>query len=82
MKKNGIFGLFTTSSTLANPLNSDLKCGFTVSQVAQRHGWPGPLSGPYPRMGKKILKDSGNREVRGFPESKKANQGMPDLLFH
>lgn len=28
---------------LANPLNSDLKKGFTVSQVAEKHGWPESL---------------------------------------
>jgi hypothetical protein len=26
-----------------NPLNSDLKQGFTVSQVAEKHGWPDSL---------------------------------------
>jgi hypothetical protein len=28
---------------LANPLNSDLSKGFTVPQVAQKHGWPEPM---------------------------------------
>jgi len=28
---------------LAFPLNSDLKQGFTVPQVAEKHGWPEPL---------------------------------------
>jgi DNA modification methylase len=28
---------------LANPLNNDLKKGFTVSQVAEKHGWPESL---------------------------------------
>jgi len=28
---------------LPNPLNSDLKQGFTVPQVAEKHGWPEPL---------------------------------------
>lgn len=28
---------------LANPLNADLKRGFTVAQVAEKHGWPEPL---------------------------------------
>ncbi|MBN2373844.1 hypothetical protein JXL19_08660 [bacterium] len=28
---------------LANPPNSDLSKGFTVAQVAERHGWPQPL---------------------------------------
>jgi len=27
----------------ANPINSDLKRGFTVPQVAEKHGWPVPL---------------------------------------
>ena len=29
--------------TLANPLNTDLKRGFTAAQVAEKHGWPEPL---------------------------------------
>ena len=29
--------------TLANVLNTDLKRGFTVPQVAEKHGWPEPL---------------------------------------
>jgi len=29
--------------TLANPLNTDLKRGFTVAKVAEKHGWPEPL---------------------------------------
>jgi hypothetical protein len=28
---------------LANPLNSDLSKGFTVLQVALKHGWPEPM---------------------------------------
>ncbi|MGD9160797.1 MAG: hypothetical protein PVG39_20430 [Desulfobacteraceae bacterium] len=28
---------------LANPINIDLRKGFTVSQVAEKHGWPEPL---------------------------------------
>jgi hypothetical protein len=28
---------------LANPLNTDLKKGFTVAQVAEKHGWPESL---------------------------------------
>ena len=30
-------------ATSPNPLNSDLKKGFTVPQVAEKHGWPEPL---------------------------------------
>ena len=29
--------------TLAILMNTDLKRGFTVAQVAEKHGWPGPL---------------------------------------
>jgi len=29
--------------TWAKSLNSDLKRGFTVAQVAEKHGWPEPL---------------------------------------
>ncbi|MEE8541824.1 MAG: HTH domain-containing protein [Desulfobacterales bacterium] len=29
--------------TLANPLNTDQKRGFTVAQMAEKHGWPEPL---------------------------------------
>jgi hypothetical protein len=28
---------------LANSLNADLSRGFTVAQVAQKHGWPDPM---------------------------------------
>ncbi len=30
-------------ATLSNLINSDLSQGFTVSQVAQRHGWTEPM---------------------------------------
>jgi hypothetical protein len=30
-------------ATLPNPLNADLKKGFTVSQTAEKHGWPESL---------------------------------------
>jgi hypothetical protein len=29
-------------AVLPFPPNADLKKGFTVSQVAQKHGWPDP----------------------------------------
>ncbi|MBU0463567.1 MAG: hypothetical protein KKD21_12065 [Proteobacteria bacterium] len=28
---------------MAFPLNSDLSKGFTIPQVAQKHGWPEPM---------------------------------------
>lgn len=30
-------------ATPPNPVNSNLKSGFTVSQVSEKHGWPEPL---------------------------------------
>jgi ParB-like chromosome segregation protein Spo0J len=30
-------------ATLPNPLNSELEKGFTVSQTAEKHGWPEPM---------------------------------------
>jgi hypothetical protein len=30
---------------LANSLNADLSRGFTVAQVAEKHGWPDPMAG-------------------------------------
>jgi hypothetical protein len=32
-------------AVLPNPPNADLKKGFTVAQVAQKHGWPDPMAG-------------------------------------
>ena len=37
---------------LANPLNSDLKKGFTVNLVAEKHGWPESLVLPVKLDGK------------------------------
>ena len=38
-----ISGYLSDMLILANPINSDLERGFTVSQVAEKHGWPEPL---------------------------------------
>ncbi len=32
-------------ATLPNLINADLVRGFTVAQVAQKHGWPDPMAG-------------------------------------
>ncbi len=38
-----ISGYLSDMLILANPINSDLERGFTVAQVAEKHGWPEPL---------------------------------------
>ena len=37
---------------LANPINSDIEKGFTVSQTAEKHGWPEILVGFFKPDGK------------------------------
>jgi hypothetical protein len=32
-------------AALPNLLNDDLSCGFTVAQVAEKHGWIDPMAG-------------------------------------
>ncbi len=38
-----IFNHLPKMAVLPNPVNTELKQGFTVPQVAERHGWPEPL---------------------------------------
>jgi hypothetical protein len=38
-----ISGYLSDMLMLANPINNDLRKGFTVSQVAEKHGWPESL---------------------------------------
>jgi len=43
LKQRAVSEHLAKMPTLANPLNADLKRGFTVAQVAEKHGWPEPL---------------------------------------
>jgi hypothetical protein len=41
--QSGVSDYLSEMLIWANPINSDLKRGFSVPQVAEKHGWPEPL---------------------------------------
>jgi len=43
VQQRNISNYLEKMATLPNFLNSDLKLGFTIPQVAEKHGWPEPL---------------------------------------
>jgi hypothetical protein len=54
---------------LANSVNSDLSRGFTVAQIAEKHGWTGPMAWrlALERQGKSLTIQRAWLEIKGFP---------------